>query len=93
MDLEKCSIPGKPTKRSQCKLCNSAYQRGYLKRRRLALPEREMWRRARERARVQGISFSITDNLAIPDRCPVLGLERPEQGGRPDPTQGGQGAL
>lgn len=69
-----CDVHGEPRKRSTCRMCNAAYQRAYLKRRRVELPGKEMWRRSRERARQLGVAFEIPDTLSIPDFCPVLGL-------------------
>ncbi len=69
-----CPFHGKPTKRASCRLCNAAYQRQYLQRRRTNAPAKEMWRRSRERARQLGIEFDIPDDLIIPALCPVLGL-------------------
>ncbi len=69
-----CPIHGEPTKRASCRACNAAYQRGYLQRRRILTPAKEMWRRSRERARRLGIPFEIGDTLIIPECCPVLGV-------------------
>ncbi len=70
-----CDTHGKPTKRATCRKCNAAYQRGYLKRRREEAPAKEMWHRAKERARKLGIAFEIPNTLVIPNLCPVLGAD------------------
>lgn len=42
---------------------------------RTAHPEKKLWRAARNRAKQDGLSFTITpDDIVIPDVCPVLGL-------------------
>lgn len=78
----RCAIHGRPTRRAECRVCNAAYQRAYLQRRRVEAPAKEMWRRARGRARKLGIAFEIADDLIIPERCPVLGLRLTSGGKR-----------
>lgn len=72
--MNDCPIHGAPTKRASCKPCNAAYQRQYLRHRRVNAPAKEMWRRAQARSRKRGIKFAIKDDLVIPARCPVLNL-------------------
>lgn len=92
-----CPIHGRPTKRDSCRQCNAAYQRSYLARRRVQAPAKEMWRRAKERARKLGVPFNLPDALVIPEHCPVLGLSLTPGGRRSatspsldriDPTSG-----
>ena len=70
-----CPHHGKPTKRQSCRECNAAYMRGYLRRRRRQQPDRSIWDRARKRAKVRSLKFSIPkDSISIPRSCPVLGM-------------------
>lgn len=70
-----CPVHGKPTKRSECRLCNAAYMRDYMWRRRQLAPDRELWARAKKRAQDRNIPFNLVPaDLVIPPRCPVLGI-------------------
>ena len=80
-----CPLHGKPTRRNSCNLCNSAYMRAYLCKRRMEMPERDLWERARRRAHEQGVPFTVTrDEIFIPPRCPVLGMTLRVGGRRSD---------
>ena len=71
----RCPRHGKPTKRDQCRQCNAAYMRAYLRRRRHELPGRSLWDRARKRAKDRGVPFAIAKNsITVPRTCPALGL-------------------
>ena len=64
-------------------MCNAAYMRGYLKRRRIARPVAAMVERARSRARRRGIHFELAvADIEMPSRCPVLGIPLRLQGVR-----------
>lgn len=70
-----CPVHGKPTKRATCAACNSAFMRGYLRRRRLEVPGLTMWNRAKKRAKQRGLAFDLPrENIPIPERCPVLDI-------------------
>ncbi|MFC0634696.1 hypothetical protein [Brevundimonas balnearis] len=74
-DRSVCPIHGRPTKRESCGRCNAAYMRSYQRRSRRTHPHRTILERARERARRQGVPYSLRrQDIAIPDRCPVLGI-------------------
>lgn len=52
-----------------CKQCNSNRVKSYR-------PETRMYQRAKQRAKKNGREFTITvDDIVIPDRCPILGIE------------------
>lgn len=69
-----CPIHGKPTKREACKLCNAAYMREYMRQRRFRAPGRALWERARRRAGLRSVCFSLPrDSIVIPPTCPVFG--------------------
>ena len=71
----RCPFHGKPTKREECRQCNNAYMRAYLRRRRHEMPGRSLWDRARKRAKDRGLPFAIAKNsIAVPRTCPALGL-------------------
>lgn len=56
-------------------MCNAAYMRDYMWRRRRAEPERALWMRAKERAGERSIPFDLLiGEVVIPTACPVLGL-------------------
>lgn len=75
-NLARCPLHGTPTKRESCKDCNAAYMRAYLRKRRVETPAYDLWERAKQRAHRQGVPFDINrDDIVIPDRCPVLGIE------------------
>ena len=70
-----CPVHGKPTKRAECRACNAAYMREYMWRRSQSEPDRAMWLRAKNRAAVRGIPFSLNQkDVIIPASCPVLGI-------------------
>lgn len=70
-----CPLHGKPTKRATCRSCNAAYMREYMWRRRQEKPDRELWRRAKERAAARGLEFTLSpDEILIPPKCPALGI-------------------
>lgn len=51
-----------------CKACNTARVKSQS-------AESKMYRRAKSRARIQGLPFSIeVSDIKIPDTCPVLGI-------------------
>lgn len=51
------------------------YSNAYTKRWRVLNPEREIFLRARRRAKATGVPFSLTmADIVIPVRCPVFGL-------------------
>lgn len=51
-----------------CKLCNTTRVKEEA-------AETKMYRRAKSRARIQGIPFTITkEDIVIPEQCPVLGI-------------------
>lgn len=69
-----CPIHGATLHRATCRACNSSYMRAYLADRRANAPAREMWERARKRARRLGVTFALPENaIVIPDICPALG--------------------
>jgi hypothetical protein len=63
-----------------CKFCrrremNARTADGYQTRRNVADPVRIMYQNAKARAKTHGVPFSISiADVAIPDRCPVLGI-------------------
>ena len=70
-----CELHGKPTKRANCRRCNAAYMRTYLRGRRVQAPELTIWQRAHRRAASRRLPFSITmEAIVIPQVCPVLGI-------------------
>lgn len=70
-----CPEHGEPRQRETCAGCNAAYMRAYLRRRNLERPALAMWHRAKKRADQLGLPFNLSrDALAIPERCPVLGM-------------------
>ena len=70
-----CPIHGEATKRATCASCNSAFMRGYLRRRRLAAPGLTMWNRAKKRAKQHGLAFDLPrEDIPIPNLCPVLDI-------------------
>lgn len=70
-----CPVHGRPVKRATCAGCNSAFMRGYLRRRRLDAPGLTMWNRARKRAKRHGLAFDLPrEDIPIPERCPVLDI-------------------
>jgi len=70
-----CELHGKPTKRANCRRCNAAYMRTYLRGRRVQAPELTIWQRAHRRAASREVPFSITmQAIVIPPVCPVLGI-------------------
>jgi hypothetical protein len=51
------------------------YQRTYAYTRRRAVPANKMWSGAKERARLEGLPFTITkEDVVVPEVCPVLGI-------------------
>ena len=72
---ETCEYHGNPTKRADCRRCNAAYMRGYLRRRRVQSPELAIWQRAHKRATTRSLTFAISvQSITIPDTCPALGI-------------------
>lgn len=72
--LDQCPIHGVNRKRDTCRACNAIYMRDYLRRQRLRDPAVGLIDRARDRARQQGLRFSLRRvDIAIPKVCPVLG--------------------
>ncbi len=70
-----CSKHGRPTKRERCRECNAAYMRNYLQKRRSSEPEKELWKRARDRARRRKLAFNLEpQDIFIPAQCPVLSI-------------------
>lgn len=69
-----CSIHSAALQRSSCSECNASYMSCYQRRQRRAQPEKEIFRRARERAKKTGVAFDLTSPLAIPSHCPALGI-------------------
>ncbi|WP_292156797.1 hypothetical protein [Brevundimonas sp.] len=70
-----CPVHGRTLHRETCRACNAAYMRGYLQDRRRRRPAREIWERARKRARRLNLTFNLPrDSIVIPPSCPVLGL-------------------
>lgn len=71
----RCPRHGQPVHRANCHDCNAAYMKDYMRRRRLDVPARPLFERARKRARVSGLKFTISrDDIIIPTTCPVLGI-------------------
>lgn len=57
------------SKMTLCKRCNSERVKSQT-------PEWKMHQRAKQRARQKGLEFNISvEDIIIPDRCPVLGIE------------------
>ena len=70
-----CPVHGRPLHRETCRACNAAYMRAYYKERRRRRPAREVWERARKRARRLNLPFDLPrDSVVIPPACPVLGV-------------------
>lgn len=70
-----CPVHGRTLHRDTCRACNAAYMRAYYKDRRRRRPERELWDRARKRARRLNLPFNLPrDGIVVPPTCPVLGL-------------------
>lgn len=70
-----CPVHGDHLRRDACRTCNSAYMRAYYKDRRQRRPARELWDRARKRARRLNLPFNLPrDSIVIPPACPVLGI-------------------
>jgi hypothetical protein len=70
-----CSIHGANPVRSKCGECNANYMRDYQRNRRAANPKAAMLERARERAGRAGLKFALTtEDIEIPDICPVLAI-------------------
>lgn len=70
-----CPIHGWPSKRADCRRCNAAYMRDYMRRRRLELPAQALCERARKRALSAGLPFKLKrEDIIIPIKCPVLGI-------------------
>lgn len=70
-----CPVHGRTLHRETCRACNAAYMRAYYKDRRRRRPARELWDRARKRARRLDLAFNLPrDAIVIPPACPVLGL-------------------
>ena len=70
-----CPVHGHPTKRGTCGPCNAAYMRDYMRRRRMELPTKPLFERARKRAKQGSLPFGITPSeIIIPVACPVLGI-------------------
>ena len=70
-----CPVHGHPSKRDTCGPCNAAYMRDYMRRRRMQIPTKPLFERARKRAKQGGLAFGITHaEILIPKACPVLGI-------------------
>lgn len=70
-----CQFHGERLHRDSCRACNAAYMRAYYKNQRRLRPTKEIWERARKRARRLGVRFSIPPgHIVIPPACPVLGI-------------------
>lgn len=70
-----CPEHGFALHRGTCRACNRVYMRAYYADRRQRLPDRELWERARKRARRYGLPFELpADAVVIPAACPALGL-------------------
>jgi hypothetical protein len=75
LNSHSCRIHGKPTKRQSCRECNAAYMRSYLRRRRLKMPDRSLWDRAKKRSIDRGLEFGLPKgSIIVPRTCPVLGI-------------------
>jgi hypothetical protein len=80
---DSCPLHGHAWRRATCRSCNAAYMRAYLRRRRHARPVSALLERARSRARRRGLPFSLRpEDIAIPARCPALGIPLQLQGVR-----------
>lgn len=78
-----CPVHGSTLHRRVCRQCNAAYMRAYFDYRRRYAPAKEMWDRARKRARRAGITFKIApDTIVIPPNCPALGIPLKSDGVR-----------
>lgn len=67
----------KTSKMTLCKKCNCSRVKSMT-------PEWKMHQRAKQRCMKSGREFSIgVDDIVIPDRCPILGLEINVNAGRP----------
>lgn len=70
-----CPDHGEPKNRKTCAGCNSAYMRGYLRKRSKEEPDWAVWHRAKKRAQRLGIPFDLPrSEVVIPARCPVMGM-------------------
>ena len=70
-----CREHGSRLRRAECRSCNAAYMKDYMRKRRVIAPEHTIWQRAHRRAIQKGIPFAITlQDVAIPKTCPVLGI-------------------
>lgn len=76
-ECTKCGIIFlKTSKMTLCKKCNSDRVKS-------SRPEYRMHQRAKQRCRKSGLEFSIEiEDIKIPDRCPVLGIEINMNSGR-----------
>jgi hypothetical protein len=64
------------SKMTLCKSCNSKRVKSYR-------PEYRMHQRAKQRCRESGKEFTISvDDIKIPDKCPILGIELNMNSGR-----------
>lgn len=69
-----CPDHGDPKNRQTCTGCNSAYMRGYLRRRSQEQPEWALWQRAKKRASRLGVEFDLPlSEVVVPICCPVMG--------------------
>ena len=94
----KCPLHGRPIYRADCGQCNAAYMKDYQRRRRVEMPSQPLHERARKRALMQGLEFSLSRaDILVPSICPVLGIpiiiggkrsERSPSLDRIDPSQG-----
>lgn len=70
-----CPAHGPPRHRRKCAGCNAAYMRGYQRTARRKHPVRALLERAKQRARTENTEFTISSqDICVPDRCPVLGI-------------------
>lgn len=75
MELDECPEHGKPTKRAECRECNAAYMRSYLRNRRRLHPEKSLLKRAKQRADDLGVAFNLEiGDIFVPKFCPALGI-------------------
>ena len=73
--ISACPVHGRPTRRSECLKCNSAYMKAYMQQRRRCNPDKELWKRARARALKFDLPFSIEPKaIIIPIKCPAIGI-------------------
>lgn len=69
-----CPVHGSPTNRQTCTGCNAGYMRVYMRRARRRHPVRALLCRAKQRARDNGINYSLSpQDICLPINCPVLG--------------------